>query len=444
MNKMFLGLTIRMLTCAGLLATPFTTHAAKVFMMGGATAETNNEIYAGLRASTSRNWTPNTSIYTNCVTDWNTTTCPRVAVVTASADTAASGDNVYNNDDATTGALSYIKLFQKHGFAPKHITAHADNYTNDSYSGNAVGNANIAIINQADVVFFNGGDQSRAARTFLTNSGADTPLMAALRTRVNNGSLVIAGTSAGTMIQANPMMGEGVAYGVLYFNANFAPKSVGSATGLKDDRSGTSSLAYLENAGTMTGFGFSGTNVAVDTHCNARGRVARLLAGMRNTSKTQGVCVDEDTAIYLNGSAATIYGSNGVSVADTANAIFPTASYFKVTGAQITYLTSGDAYNFSTKTATSSKSLITRPYNATYYDSAAILDPNEITKSLTWIVDSTTAYNVGTAPKPVYTSGPTYPSSAIAYKIKFYKDSNTKGYYSSGKYSAVRVLVDIY
>ncbi|MFZ6843770.1 cyanophycinase [Undibacterium sp. RuTC16W] len=444
MNKMLNSFTVRMLICTGLLTSPFSAYAAKVFMMGGATAEANNEIYAGLRAATSRNWTPNTSIYTNCVTDWATTSCPRVAVVTASADTAAYGDNVYNNDDATTGALSYIKLFQKHGFAPKHITAHADNYSSDSYSGNAAGDANIAIINQADVVFFNGGDQSRAARTFLSNSGADTPLMAALRARVNNGSLVIAGTSAGTMIQANPMIGEGVAYGVLYFNANFASKPVGSSTGLKDDRSGTSSLAYAENAGTMKGFGFAGANVAVDTHCNARGRVARLLAGMRNTAKTQGICVDEDTAIYLNGSAASVFGTNGVSIADTATATFPTASYFKVTGAQVTYLTSGDSYNLSTKTATSSKSLITRPYYATYYDSAAILGANEITKSLTWIVDSTTTYNVGTAPTPVYTSGATYPSSALAYKIKFYKDSNTKGYYSSGKYSAVRVLVDIY
>lgn len=441
MNKRMSRASIVALAIA--CACPLSANAAKVFMMGGSVADNNDALYAGLRAATSRNWTPNTNSYSNCSADWNATPCPRIAVVTASALNYTAGANVFNTNDPNTGALSYYNLFQKHGFSPKHITAHSDNASTHSYSGNSNGDANIALVNQADVIFFNGGDQARAAVTFLT-AGGDTPLMAAIRARVNSGSLIMAGTSAGSMIQGNAMFGEGVAYGYLYFNANLAPKALGSSTGLKDDRNGTSALAYFDNGGKMTGFGFAGSNVAVDTHCNARGRVARTLAAMKNLGKTQGICVDEDSALYLNGSVGTAFGTNGVTITDTSSATFPVDSYFRVNGALATFLTSGDTYNFSTKTATSTKALITRPYYSTYYDSADILGANEITKTLTRTVDSTASYHVGSAPKPTYSSGPTYPSNAFTYKMKFYKNANTAGYYSNGKYTAVKVSVDIY
>jgi len=427
------------------LAAPFAAHAqVKVFMLGGAVADSNNAIYAGLRAATGKDWSPNTSSYSNCSTNWSTTLCPKIAVITASAESKAVGVDAFANNDPTSGKLGYYNLFQKYGFSPKHVTAHIDNYTSASYSGNSEGDANIALVNQADVVFLNGGDQSRAARTLLKNDGTDSPLMAAIRTRVNSGALIIAGTSAGTMIQGNAMYGEGIAYGYIYYNANLAQKSVGSSTGLRDDRYGTTALQYYDNGGKMTGLGFVGGNVAVDTHCNARGRVARTLAAMRNLGKTQGICVDEDAALYLNGSTGKMFGNNGVSVMDTSAATFPTGSYFRVYGARVTYLTHGDAINMSTKAVTSTKTLITRQYYATPYDSTNVLGPDEITRSITRIVDSTTSYNLGSAPVPVYDTAPTYPASAPVIRMKFYKDANTKGYYSSGRYTAVNVLVDIY
>ena len=428
--------------CLALTALP-NAHAAKVFMLGGSVAQENTEIYAGLRATTARNWNPDTASDTNCSTDWDTTTCPRIAVVTASAVGSSSGEAVFTTDSGTINSFSYFKLFERHGFSPKHISAHIDNFETDAYVGNPAGDANIAIVNQADIIFFNGGDQSRAARTFLTASGADTPLMAIIRRRVERGQLVMAGTSAGTMVQGQTMYGEGSAYGYIHFNGSLAAKPADSLTGLKNDLAGTTDLAYWQNGGKMPGFGFAGEGIAVDTHCNKRGRVIRNIVAMKSLDKTQGICVDEDTALYLDGHLGTVFGSNGVTVADTSMARFDGETHFKVSGAKLTYLTSGDSYDFSQKRAISSKPPIVERMAAGLIESANILAPDEITKAITRVVGSDALAQLGNAPAPNLPNGFSFGADAKVYKIKFYKNENTVGYFSAGKTTAVNVLVDI-
>jgi hypothetical protein len=60
------------------------------------------------------------------------------------------------------------------------------------------------------------------------------------------------------------------------------------------------------------------------------------------------------------------------------------------------------------------------------------------------VVDQTPTTNIGTAPVPVYSSGPSYPSGAPVIKLRFTRDATTKGYYSSGRYTVDKVKVDIY
>jgi cyanophycinase len=62
-------------------------------------------------------------------------------------------------------------LFRLYGFSTKHVSAHIDNYRRTTDLNNADGQYNLEIIRQADVLFFNGGDQSRHARTWLNNDG---------------------------------------------------------------------------------------------------------------------------------------------------------------------------------------------------------------------------------------------------------------------------------
>ena len=82
----------------------------------------------GLRQATGKNTcTPNINSVTNCDTNWNTTPCPRVAIITVAAVNQADGVDKFTNDTAS-GAWSYYNLFQRHGFAPNaNVDTHFDN-----------------------------------------------------------------------------------------------------------------------------------------------------------------------------------------------------------------------------------------------------------------------------------------------------------------------------
>ena len=178
--------------------------------------------------------------------------------------------------------------------------------------------------------------------------------MAIIRRRVERGKLVMAGTSAGTMVQGQTIDGKGSAFGYIHFNGSLAAKQADSETGLKNDLAGNTDLAYWQNGGKMPSFGFANEDIAMDTHCSKRGRVIRNIVAMKSLAKTQGICVDEDTALYLDGHVGTIFGSNGVTIAATSMARFDGETHFKVSGAKVTYLTSGDSCDFSRKRAISS------------------------------------------------------------------------------------------
>lgn len=431
--------------------------AGKLFLSGGAYDDANVDLFVnGLRKATGRDasFTPNINSTSNCGTNWTTTLCPRIAVVTAAKENYATGLDAFQNDIPASGGSplkrGYYNLFQTHGFSPKFITAHVDNYGVHSSSSTAEGQANIALINQADAVWFVGGDQAKIIRTLLTDSGADSGLAAALRARWNNGSgnIVIAGDSAGNHALNVKMHAGGVSYGYLYYGADLPDTAVTGWQTLGDTRDGTSALRYLENGATMKALGFLPAGILSDTHFDSRsGRLGRLAAALRDLSVQQGFGVDENTGVVVDTSAqtATVYGSNRLLIVDTAAASVQTGTYYKVNGLRVSLLTPGDRYNYSSKTVTSSKSAIgTAYYYGSAYNSADIFAALETSKSLTRVVDQTPTTNVGTAPVPVYSSGPAYPSGSPTIRLRFTRDATSKGYYGSGKYTVDKVKVDIY
>ncbi|KAK6020930.1 putative cyanophycinase [Ostertagia ostertagi] len=438
-----------------LAATP--ASAGKLFLSGGAYDDANVDLFVnGLRKATGRDasFTPVITSTANCGTNWATTACPRIAVVTAAKDSYATGLDAFQNDIPATSTTSlkrgYYNLFQTHGFSPKFITAHVDNYGVHASASTPEGQANIAILNQADAVWFVGGDQAKIIRTFLTDSGADSGIAAALRARWNNGSgsIVIAGDSAGNHALNVKMHAAGVSYGYLYYGADLPSTPVTGWQTLGDTRDGTTALRYLENGATMKALGFLPAGILSDTHFDSRsGRLGRLAAALRSLGVQQGFGVDENTGVVVDTSAqtATVYGANKLLIVDTAAASVQTGTYYKVNGLRVSLLTPGDKYNYSTKVVTSSKSAIgTAYYYSSYYDSSDIFAALETSKSLTRVVDQTPTTNIGTAPVPVYSSGPSYPSGAPVIKLRFTRDATTKGYYSSGKYTVDKVKVDIY
>lgn len=448
---------VGILLCGVLAAVSLPAAAGKLFLSGGAYEDANTDLFVnGLRKATGRDigFTPNINSTSNCGTNWNTTVCPRIAIVTAAKDSYATGLDAFQNDIPASGSSplkrGYYNLFQTHGFSPKFITAHVDNYGVHTSASTPEGQANIAILNQADAVWFVGGDQAKIIRTFLTDSGADTALAAALRSRWSNGggSIVIAGDSAGNHALNVNMHAAGVSYGYLYYGADLPATPITGWQNLGDTRDGVTALRYLENGATMKALGYLPAGLLSDTHFDSRsGRLGRLAAALRDLAVAQGFGVDENTGVVVDTSAqtATVYGSNRLLIVDTAAASVQTGSYYKVNGLRVSLLTPGDRYNYSSKVVTSSRSAIgTAYYYASAYNSANIFAALETSKSLTRTVDQTPTTNIGTAPVPVYSSGPNYPGGSPVIRLRFTRDATSKGYYGGGKYTVDKVKVDIY
>lgn len=430
--------------------------AGKLFLSGGAYDDLDTDLFVnGLRRATGKDmaYTPNINSTSNCSTDWSRTVCPRIAVITSAAASTAAGQDAFTNDLVNAdGSVkrSYYNLFQTHGFSPKWVNLHIDNYGSAAYSGNALGDANIALIQQADAVWFIGGDQARIARSWLKDDGSDTPIAAALRSAWNNGqgAIVIAGDSAGNHILNARMHGGGVSYGYLYYGADLQAKQVTDYLQFGDTRDGCcNTLRYLDNGATMKGLGFVPSALLSDTHFDARsGRLGRLAAALKQLGIAQGVGVDQDTGALVDTAAQTIkvYGGGNVMIVDAAQATPVSGTYYQVNGLRVSYLTSGDGYNYATRTVTSSKSAIGSPYYSSAYNSSDIYAANEIVKSLTHLVDQGPSVNTGTAPVPQYSSPPQYPSGSPVMHVRFTRDAATRGYYGSGRYTAAKVLVDLY
>ena len=434
---------------------PLGPVTGKVWLNGGLVLQDNAGIFVdGLRQATGKNYdVPNMAITTNCDTNWNTTPCPRVAIVTAAAANEASGVDKYTND-TTSGAWAYSNLFQRHGFAPKHILTHHDTYASNSGNSSAIGQANIAIINQADVVYVIGGDQSRLARTFLTDNGSDSPLMAAIRTRYNSGNLIYAGDSAGTAIAPSTSYGEGISIGYLNQNTlrsiTLADCPYISATAASCLTSPTADFGTK-----IKGFGFI-PNANVDTHFDNRGgktgRFGRLIAALKNIGPQVGYGIDQNTALYFNGDVATVYGTSGVYIAEASSSNFPTGSKFMATDVRLSYLTAGDSFKFSDRSITTTKTKligstgVVAQFNTALNSSDIfVVDTNGVGSTSTvfkHLIDQTPASSTGTAPADRANGDP------LSFSLTFKKDATTKGYKNatgaySGPYTIVKALVDV-
>jgi cyanophycinase len=430
-------------------------NAGKLFLSGGAYKDANQELFVqGLRKATGKDvgFVPNINSISNCSQDWALTSCPRIAVVTAASESHAVGFDAYTNDLPATNTQpvkrGYRNLFQTHGFSPKFVTAHVDNRSVHASALTAEGKANVALLEQADVVWFAGGDQAKLIRTFLNDDGTDNPLAAALRRNWNNGAgpVVIAGDSAGNHALNARMHGGGISYGYLYHGANLQDKAVTDWAQFGDTRDGSSSLRYFDNGATMKALGFLPAGLLSDTHFEARsGRLGRLAAALRHLNVSQGMGVDIDTGVLIDTAAQTarVFGSGSLTVVDTTAASVQAGTYYRVQGLRVSLLTSGDSYHWGTRTVSSSKPAISAPAFSGYYDSADVFKPLETSKSLSRVVDQTASYNVGTAPPPRYTSNPKYPSTAPSIRLRFTRDASSKGFVSAGRYTVSKVRVDI-
>lgn len=192
--------------------------------------------------------------------------------------------------------------------------------------------AAVAQIEQADAIFFNGGDQSLTLQALRLPDGSASPELKAITARLQAGKLIVAGTSAGTAVQAGgrftektvPMISNGSSAQALQSGAVPAEaplagceKNHSCPAALAEDQ-----LTYRAQGG-LGLFPFGVT----DTHFSERGREARLVRLLSDTQTRYGFGVDEATALLVgfnptapNNARFAVLGASGVFIADLAGA----------------------------------------------------------------------------------------------------------------------------
>jgi len=141
--------------------------------------------------------------------------------------------------------------------------------------------------------------------------------------------------------------------------------------------------------------------------------------------------------MYYNNGVGTVFGYNGVTICDTSESIVEPTQYFTARGIIGSYLTHGDSYDFKTKTVFSTKNLIKTPAYNNPTDSNDILSAFEASLLSSRLVDQKSTYNLGSTRTP---SG--FPRTTPKFEIKFYRNDQSKGYYSNKKYTVSHILYD--
>lgn len=119
-------------------------------------------------------------------------------------------------------------------------------------------------LTNAQLAFFSGGDQTK-----LFKALRGSKLLDEINRRFQEGTLCIAGTSAGAAAASNPMIYDG------------------DYRGFQKD-----TVNYSE------GFGWL-PDITVDTHFMNRGRIARLSQFLSSGRSQKGIGLDEDTAVII-------------------------------------------------------------------------------------------------------------------------------------------------
>lgn len=124
---------------------------------------------------------------------------------------------------------------------------------------------NVAMIKDASLIFFTGGDQLR-----ITSLIGGSPIYDALKEVAEKG-IYIVGTSAGASVMSDTMIVEG--------NDEEAPRKC--------------TLKMSPGLGLID-------NVIIDQHFAQRGRIGRILSGIAQNPEVMGIGIDENTAIIVN------------------------------------------------------------------------------------------------------------------------------------------------
>ena len=148
---------------------------------------------------------------------------------------------------------------------------------------------NLKRIEQADVIFFTGGDQVRLA-SFLNG----TRLLDLLRKKYREESIIIAGTSAGAAVMSDKMIYDGYGHYSL----------------IKGEMKTTTGCSFIKK-------------VYIDTHFAERGRFGRLAHAVAHDPDYIGIGLSEETGIIIKkGNQVEVFGPGVVTIIDASSVRF--------------------------------------------------------------------------------------------------------------------------
>lgn len=279
----------------------------------------------------------------------------------------------------------------------------------------------IAQIEQAQAVYFTGGDQSKITRALLDQHGHASLMLKAIWSIYRQGG-VVAGTSAGAAIMSTTM-----------FNS---AKSV--LTTLK--------LGVTEGDEITDGLGFIGEQVFIDQHLIIRGRFARMLPAMLKKSYLLGIGIDENTALLVKQqNEVEIVGYKGAILLDLSSAKTDSSNTeFNLQNAQISYLSHGDQFNIATKkiSPASDKQLITTPQSEDT-DQAPNFQPNilantVIVESMSQLMESKQSHAKGLA-----FGDPLDAKGQLGFEFVLRKKTDSRAYFSSNSGAEAFTLINL-
>lgn len=281
----------------------------------------------------------------------------------------------------------------------------------------------IQQINQANGVYFTGGDQARITQALVQSDGQKTPLLNAIWALYQRGG-VIAGTSAGAAIMSSTMFYD----------------SKSRLTTLKQGVHFGKELA--------AGLGFIGNQVFVDQHVLVRGRFARMILAMSAAHYQLGLGIDENTAMVVtHQDELEVIGYKGALVIDMSEVNTDVGiPELNMQNVKIGYLDRGDKFNLRSKVLTPSADKIHNPINpsASETDEAIfsndILGNNALTDLIGSLLDNKRASAIGLA----FSDG-TDQRPELGFEFEFKRTADTVGYLSSSteSFTAMNIRLDI-
>jgi cyanophycinase len=291
------------------------------------------------------------------------------------------------------------------------------------YTKDAEDPALAKAIREAGGVYFAGGDQGLITKALVRPDGSRTAVLQAIWDVYQNGG-VIGGSSAGAAIMSATM----------YYEA----KTV----------LGTLSVGVNDGLELAPGLGFVGKDLFVDQHLLARGRFARMLPAMLKKGYKQGLGIDENTAVIINGKREVeVIGYQGALLLDLAQATTNGSEKdFNLSNARISYLDRGDRYNLLTREYTPSadkkdgKLDPASPYLDEQVYSADMLGHNTVLVMMEKLINNSRSEAIGIA-----TAAPGDPRQDLGFEFKLTKEAGSVGYESatSDAYTILNLRMDV-